>query len=92
MGAPAVVEHRWEYCEEDAEKLESSQPDGSWLASTVQGSVEDGVEASEPWVDAVHQRQRPFRVNLAYLREMIGTGSGVVNHADLWAKKHLNGS
>jgi hypothetical protein len=31
-------------------------------------------------------------VNLAYLREMIGTSSGVVNHADLWAKKHLNGN
>jgi hypothetical protein len=69
MGAPAVVEHRWEYCEEDAEKLESSQPDGSWLASTVQGSVEDGVEASEPWVDAVHQRTSVSRKSRVFTRD-----------------------
>jgi hypothetical protein len=34
-------------------RLQSSPQDGSWLASTVQGSAEDGVQASkESWVDA----------------------------------------
>jgi hypothetical protein len=53
MGAPAVVEHRWEYCEEDAEKL-----------SKALNRMEVGLP--QPYRDQLKMVLR--RVNLGWMR------------------------